>query len=81
MALGSTPGQIFQLVIGDGLRLTAIGVIIALGAGVAFARVLSIPTMWVFLAWLWWRAGDCAVLRRRKALKIVTIAGPGSQLL
>jgi putative ABC transport system permease protein len=41
MALGSTPGQIFHLVIGDGLRLTLIGVVIGLGAGVAFARVLS----------------------------------------
>jgi putative ABC transport system permease protein len=41
MALGSTPGQIFHLVIGDGLRLTLIGVAIGLLAGVAFARVLS----------------------------------------
>ena len=41
MALGSTPGQIFQLVIGDGLRLTVIGVVIGLAAGVGFARVLS----------------------------------------
>jgi putative ABC transport system permease protein len=41
MALGSTPGQIFHLVIGDGLRLTLIGVVIGLVAGVAFARVLS----------------------------------------
>jgi putative ABC transport system permease protein len=41
MALGSTPGQIFQLVIGDGLRLTAIGIVIGLVAGIGFARVLS----------------------------------------
>jgi predicted permease len=41
MALGSTPGQIFQLVIGDGLRLTLIGVAIGLVAGIGFARVLS----------------------------------------
>jgi len=41
MALGSTSGQIFHLVIGDGLRLTLIGVVIGLVAGVAFARVLS----------------------------------------
>ena len=41
MALGSTPGQIFKLVIGDGLRLTLIGVVIGLVAGVGFARVLS----------------------------------------
>jgi putative ABC transport system permease protein len=41
MALGSTPAQIFQLVIGDGLRLTAIGIVIGLAAGIGFARVLS----------------------------------------
>jgi len=41
MALGSTPGQIFKLVIGDGLRLTLIGVVIGLVAGIGFAHVLS----------------------------------------
>jgi putative ABC transport system permease protein len=41
MALGSTPGQIFQLILGDGLRLTLIGVAIGLVAGIGFARVLS----------------------------------------
>jgi putative ABC transport system permease protein len=41
MALGSTPGQIFQLVIGDGLRLTMFGVVSGLVAGVGFARLLS----------------------------------------
>ena len=41
MALGSTSIQIFHLVIGDGLRLTLIGVVTGLVAGVAFARVLS----------------------------------------
>jgi putative ABC transport system permease protein len=41
MALGSTPGQIFQLVIGNGLRLTLLGVVIGLAAGIAFARLLS----------------------------------------
>ena len=41
MALGSTPGEIFQLIIGGGLRLTLVGVAIGLVAGMAFARVLS----------------------------------------
>jgi putative ABC transport system permease protein len=40
MALGSTPGQIFQLVIGDGLRLTVVGVVIGLIGGAALARTL-----------------------------------------
>ena len=41
MALGSTPGQVFKLIIGDGLRLTLIGVAIGLAGGIIFARVLS----------------------------------------
>jgi putative ABC transport system permease protein len=41
IALGSSPAQVFRLVIGDGLRLTAIGVVIGLIAGAAFARYLS----------------------------------------
>jgi putative ABC transport system permease protein len=41
MALGATPGGIFQLVIGDGLRLTAIGLVIGLVAGVVLARYFS----------------------------------------
>lgn len=41
MALGSTPAQLFRLVIGDGLRLTAIGLIIGLAAGIALARIFS----------------------------------------
>ncbi len=41
MALGSTPGQVFQLILGDGLRLTLIGVVIGLVAGIGFAKILS----------------------------------------
>jgi predicted permease len=41
IALGSTPGRIFQLVIGNGLRLTVLGVAIGLAAGIGFARLLS----------------------------------------
>ncbi|HEU4416618.1 MAG TPA: ABC transporter permease, partial [Candidatus Angelobacter sp.] len=41
MALGSTPGQIFKLVIGNGLRLTLLGVLIGLAAGIGFAKLLS----------------------------------------
>jgi putative ABC transport system permease protein len=40
MALGSTPGQVFRLVIGGGLRLTLIGVVIGLIAGAVFARFM-----------------------------------------
>jgi putative ABC transport system permease protein len=41
MALGSTPAQVFKLVIGDGLRLTAIGVVVGLGVAVIVARYLA----------------------------------------
>lgn len=40
MALGSTPAQVFRLVIGDGLRLTLIGIVIGLIAGAGVARYL-----------------------------------------
>lgn len=41
MALGATPAGIFQLVIGDGLRLTVIGLVIGLAAGVGLSRYFS----------------------------------------
>jgi putative ABC transport system permease protein len=41
MALGSTPGQVFKLVIQDGLRLTAIGVVLGLVASVIVTRYLA----------------------------------------
>jgi putative ABC transport system permease protein len=41
IALGSTPRQVFELIIRDGLRFTAIGVLMGLIAGMAFSRYLS----------------------------------------
>ena len=41
MALGATAREIFQLVIGDGLRVAALGVAIGIGGAVAVARSLS----------------------------------------
>ena len=38
MALGAQPGNIFQLVVGQGLRLTAIGVVVGLFAAFALTR-------------------------------------------
>jgi predicted permease len=41
MALGAQPGNIFQLVVGQGLRLTAIGVVIGLFAAFAVTREMA----------------------------------------
>lgn len=41
MALGAQPGNIFQLVVGQGLRLTAIGVVVGLLAAFAVTREMA----------------------------------------
>lgn len=41
MALGSTPGEVFRMVMSNGLQLTAIGIILGLIAAAAFAHFLS----------------------------------------
>jgi putative ABC transport system permease protein len=41
MALGAQPGNIFQLVVGQGLRLTAIGVVVGLFAAFAVTREMD----------------------------------------
>jgi putative ABC transport system permease protein len=41
MALGSTPEAIFRLVLGEGLRLTVIGVLVGVAASIAATRYLS----------------------------------------
>jgi putative ABC transport system permease protein len=68
MALGSTPAQVFKLVIGDGLRLTAIGVVVGLVLGIIVAR---------YLASLMFQMGAIDPL----ALSIVTVLLVGVALL
>jgi putative ABC transport system permease protein len=41
MALGATPGEIFRLVVGDGVRITAVGVVLGVGASLIMARSLT----------------------------------------
>lgn len=41
MALGAQPGNIFQLVVGQGLRLTAIGVVVGIFAAFAVTREMA----------------------------------------
>ncbi|MBO0859215.1 MAG: ABC transporter permease [Chloracidobacterium sp.] len=41
MALGATPGQVFKLVVGHGMRLSAIGVVIGLAAAFGLTRAMT----------------------------------------
>jgi putative ABC transport system permease protein len=41
MALGAKPGDVLQLVLGQGMRLTAIGVVIGVAAAFGLSRFLS----------------------------------------
>lgn len=41
MTLGAEPTRIFQLVVGQGFRLTAVGIIIGLIAGFALTRMMT----------------------------------------
>jgi len=41
MALGATPFEVFRLVVGDGLKLTAIGIALGIGGSLVIARWLT----------------------------------------
>jgi putative ABC transport system permease protein len=41
MALGAAPGSIFHLVVGQGLRLSAAGIVVGLLAALALTRVMT----------------------------------------
>ena len=41
MALGAAPGEVFRLVVGDGLRITAIGIALGIAGSMAVARGLT----------------------------------------
>jgi len=41
MALGAEPGRIFQLVVGEGFRLSAIGIVIGLIAAFGLTRLMN----------------------------------------
>jgi putative ABC transport system permease protein len=41
MALGATPGEVFRLVVGDGLKLTAAGIVLGVAGSVLVARWLT----------------------------------------
>jgi ABC-type antimicrobial peptide transport system permease subunit len=41
VALGATPGEVFKLIVGDGLKLTAIGVVLGVGGAMLVGKGLS----------------------------------------
>ena len=41
MALGAAPASIFQLIVGQGLRLSAAGILVGLAAAAALTRVMT----------------------------------------
>lgn len=41
LALGARPGDVVRLVLGEGVRVTAVGVLVGLGSAVALTRVLA----------------------------------------
>jgi putative ABC transport system permease protein len=41
MALGAAPASIFQLIVGQGLRLSAAGILVGLAAAAAATRVMT----------------------------------------
>src|SRR6202035_5860768 len=41
MAFGAAPSSIFRLVVGQGLRLSALGIVLGLAAAIALTRVMS----------------------------------------
>jgi ABC-type antimicrobial peptide transport system permease subunit len=67
MALGAAPSEVFRLVIGDGLRLTAAGIVI----GIAGALVVS---RWLTTLLFGVKPGEPAVFAATAALLLVVAA-------
>ena len=41
MALGASPGEVFRRIVGDGLRITAVGIVIGVAGSLLMARSLT----------------------------------------
>ena len=67
MALGATPAEVFRLVLSDGLKVTAIGVVIGIGGSVLVARWLSALLFGV-------TPGDLATLAATASLLLLVAA-------
>jgi predicted permease len=67
MALGASPSEVFRLVIGDGLRLAAAGIVVGIGGALLVSRWLTTLLFGV-------RPGEPAVFAATAALLLVVAA-------
>jgi putative ABC transport system permease protein len=84
MALGATSREVFRLILGDGLRLTAVGIVIGAGGSVAVGRWLKSllygvgsgdgPTMAATAALLFAVATLACLLPARRAMRVDPMA-------
>jgi ABC-type antimicrobial peptide transport system permease subunit len=71
MALGATASEVFRLVIGEGLRLTAAGLVFGIAGSIAVGRLLTTMLFGVGPGNLRVFAGPAAVLVAAAALACV----------
>jgi putative ABC transport system permease protein len=71
MALGATASEVFRLVIGEGLRLTAVGLVFGIAGSIAIGRLLATMLFGVGPADPRIFAGTAAVLVAAAALACV----------
>jgi putative ABC transport system permease protein len=71
MALGATAAEVFRLVIGEGLRLTAAGLVFGIAGSIAVGRLLTTMLFGVGPGNLRVFAGTAAVLVAAAALAVI----------
>jgi putative ABC transport system permease protein len=71
MALGATASEVFRLVIGEGLRLTAAGLVFGIAGSIAVGRLLTTMLFGVGPGNLRVFAGPAAVLVAAAALAVI----------
>jgi ABC-type antimicrobial peptide transport system permease subunit len=62
MALGASTAEVFRLVVGDGLRITAVGIVLGLGGSIAVARWLTTLLFGIAPTDPWTLAGTALLL-------------------
>jgi putative ABC transport system permease protein len=67
MALGATPGEVFGLVVGDGLKVTGVGVVLGIAGSI-------VVTQWLTTLLFGVRAGDPLTLAATAVLLLLVAA-------